>query len=77
MKAWQGDKELHSLGIGVPGTPPQDGRWCGHLVVWLPSSKTLIDTTLYPIDPPAMERLAADDRGALRRSDGRLPLWRD
>lgn len=55
MKAWQGEQELHSLGIGVPGTPPpgpEEGRWCGHSVVWLPSSKTLIDTTLYPAIRP-------------------------
>ena len=57
MKAWQGDKELHSLGIGVPGTPREDGRWVGHLVVWLPSLKTLIDTTLYPTIRPQWKDL--------------------
>lgn len=57
MKAWQGDMELHSVGIGVPGTPRQDGRWVGHAVVWLPSLKTLIDTTLYPSIRPAWKDL--------------------
>ena len=73
MKAWQGEKELHSLGIGVPGTPRvDDGRWVGHLVVWLPSSKTLIDTTLYPTirpqwkDMPPMIAVRCDEQDHCR-----------
>jgi len=57
MKAWQDGKELHSLGVGVPRTPPADGRWVGHLVVWLQQSKTLIDTTLYPVIRPQWQEL--------------------
>lgn len=52
MRATRKGTELHSLGIGVPGTPPQDGRWVGHLVVWVPRAKVLIDTTLYRAGRP-------------------------
>lgn len=57
LKAWNGEVELHSAGIGVPGTPRVEDRWVGHLIVWLEASKTLIDTTLYPVIRPAWKEL--------------------
>lgn len=68
MRAFTGDTPLHSLGIGLPGTPRDDDRrWCGHLVAWVPGSRVLIDTTLYQAirpqwpDCPRMLALACQD----------------
>jgi hypothetical protein len=57
LAAWEGETILHSVGIGVPDTPRVERRWCGHMVVWVPGSRTLIDTTLYPAVRPQWKDL--------------------
>jgi len=53
VRAVEHGKELHSAGIGVPGTPTRARRWNGHLVVIVPDLENyLIDTTLYQINRP-------------------------
>jgi hypothetical protein len=47
------NKELHSLGIGIPGDPPKPEKFNGHAVVTVPQLKLLIDTTLYQAIRPA------------------------
>lgn len=57
IRAFEGDRELHSAGIGVPDRifaeryPDLhlEGRWNGHLVAMLPRARIVIDTTLYEI----------------------------
>lgn len=77
MMAWRDGKQLHSLGIGVPGTPREDGRWVGHLVVDVPSAKTLIDVTLYRTvrdqwpDLPGMLALDTSGFGCWCKINGR------
>lgn len=59
IRAYEGDKETHSLGIGVtdePNTPTEiPGHWNGHLVVRVPSVGYIIDTTLYQALRPQWE----------------------
>ncbi len=53
MRATRQGQELHSLGIGVPGTPhgwPLE--WNGHAVIHIPSASALVDTTLYRAKRP-------------------------
>jgi hypothetical protein len=46
--------QLHGLGIAAPGDDEVvPGKWNGHLVVTVPSHKTLVDTTLYQAVRPA------------------------
>ena len=56
MAAYEGEEQLHSLGV-VPDTPTREGRWNGHLVVWVPASRALIDTTLYSTIRPQWPKL--------------------
>lgn len=53
MRALKDDKEVHSLGIGVPGQDDIDGKFNGHVVCTVPSLSLLIDVTLYPAIRPA------------------------
>lgn len=51
MAAYEGMTQLHSLGIGMPGTAPSGAdRWAGHMVVEV--AGWLIDLTLYPAVRP-------------------------
>jgi hypothetical protein len=54
MRAELAGREVHSLGIGVPGwgQVPEAGRFVGHIVAVVPSARLLIDTTLYPAIRP-------------------------
>ncbi len=56
VRAAEHGKELHSAGIGVPGTPPRARRWNGHMIV-IVDGLFLIDTTLYQIARPQWEGL--------------------
>lgn len=52
MRAFRGDTELHSMGIGQDGIdgerdPHRPGYWRGHMVAVVPSAGYLIDTTLF------------------------------
>lgn len=46
-------KQIHSIGLGVPGQRHTEGKFNGHLVVTVPSLNLLIDPTLYQCDRPA------------------------
>jgi hypothetical protein len=71
MRATRNGQEVHSLGIGVPGVPHDDGRWNGHAVVCIPSASALFDTTLYganrPQWPDLPGMLAMNTTGYTRR----------
>jgi hypothetical protein len=56
MWAWDGDKPLHSLGMGEPDdTQRREGHWPGHMVVV--AAGYVIDTTLYGAVRPAWPQL--------------------
>jgi hypothetical protein len=40
-------KEIWSVGIGVPGQPPIDGKFNGHAICTIPSLGFFVDPTLY------------------------------
>lgn len=59
LKVIRNDRQLHSLGIGVPDNPQKiPNKWNGHLVTVLPKSRWLIDTTLYQAQRPQWDELA-------------------
>lgn len=78
LAAWQGGQILHSVGIGVPGTKPRARYWNGHMVAWVPGSRTLVDTTLYtarrPQWPSLPPMLAVACNGQEAKGDNFLGL---
>ncbi|WP_315922436.1 hypothetical protein [Mesorhizobium sp. SP-1A] len=59
IRAFKGEEELHSLGIGNPDLRAKSDpkRWQGHMIVHLPSDRFVIDTTLYQAARPQWEQL--------------------
>lgn len=59
IRAIENNKEIYSLGIGNLDhkSKPDLKRWQGHMVVYLPSEKVIIDTTLYQAKRPYWSNL--------------------
>lgn len=76
MRAFQGDQELHSLGIGMPTRiAKQRGYWNGHMIVTI-ADKYLIDGTLDQARRPAWRNcLPTLFAGPMHPADERQPLF--
>lgn len=61
IRAYRDNKEVHSLGIGEDYSKGvhyrASNKWTGHMIVYVPSEKFIIDTTLYQAQRDAWEML--------------------
>jgi hypothetical protein len=70
----KGDEIVHNLMIGRPGDPDKNGRWNGHMVVFMPKTGWLLDCTLYQAQRGQWEQLPGMVATPIRTSitsDGR------